>query len=135
MAASCENEVDARAFQEPMTSAWVYYVSSNQFLTELRGLTRNYPFSYDLLSDAESRVRADPESNKSWNLAWLCLMKIRDGGLIPLYAAAEAMKPDMWGSTEPSAEDVGQLASCFENEWTEAIYTMLRHWSVAPTWY
>ncbi|CAO2651189.1 Nn.00g094860.m01.CDS01 [Neocucurbitaria sp. VM-36] len=30
---------------EPMTSAWSYYVDSHSLLTELRGLTRNYPFS------------------------------------------------------------------------------------------
>jgi hypothetical protein len=29
---------------EPMTTAWSYYVDSNSLLTEIRGLTRNYPF-------------------------------------------------------------------------------------------
>jgi hypothetical protein len=61
-----------------MTAAWDYYVTSNQFLTELRGITRNYPFSGDVVAEAQRRVRADPDSNRSWNLAWLCLMKIRD---------------------------------------------------------
>lgn len=78
VAASCDNEEDARAFQGPMTAAWEYYVNSNQFLTELRGLTRSYPFSGDILYDAHSRVLNDPDSNRSWNLAWLCLRKIRD---------------------------------------------------------
>jgi hypothetical protein len=61
-----------------MTAAWEYYVNSNQFLTELRGLTRSYPFCGDIVHDAHVRVRNDPDSNRSWNLAWLCLMKIRD---------------------------------------------------------
>lgn len=61
-----------------MTAAWEYYVSSNQMLCELRGLTRNYPFCGELLADAQVRVRNDPESNRSWNLAWLCLVKIND---------------------------------------------------------
>jgi hypothetical protein len=29
---------------EPMTKAWSYYVDSHGLLTELRGLTTNYPF-------------------------------------------------------------------------------------------
>lgn len=76
VAASCDDESDAVAFQGPMTEAWNFYVSSNQFLTELRGLTRNYPFCGDILTDAQTRVRSDPESNRSWNMAWLCLQKI-----------------------------------------------------------
>jgi hypothetical protein len=134
IAASCDNEVDARAFQEPMTAAWTYYVTSNQFLTELRGLTTNYPFSGDVVQDALLRVRNDPESNRSWNLAWLCLTKIYDDAMISEYAAAEAARPDMWGTKEPSAEDIAQLATCFEQEWTVAVATMLRHWTFSPTW-
>lgn len=135
IAASCDNAADARAFQEPMTAAWTYYVTSQQFLTELHGLTRSYPFAGDVLAEAHARVRADPESNRSWNLAWLCLMKIHEDGLIPAYAAAEASKPEMWGSYAPSADEVGQLAACFEQEWTAAVDTMLRHWTFSPTWY
>lgn len=45
------------------------------------------------------------------------------------------MKPDMWGGREPSEEEADQLALCFEFEWNSAINTMLRHWSVPPTWY
>ena len=78
MAASCENEEDAQAFQEPMTGAWNYYVTSNQFYTELSGLTRNYPISADLVNDALYRVQSDPNSNRSWNLAWLCLTTMKD---------------------------------------------------------
>lgn len=77
-AASCESDEDARAVQEPMTTAWSYYVSSNQMLTELRGLTTNYPFCGDILIDAQTLVRSDPMSNRSWNLAWLCLVKINN---------------------------------------------------------
>ncbi|KFH45596.1 hypothetical protein ACRE_035830 [Hapsidospora chrysogenum ATCC 11550] len=135
IAASCDDEVDARAFQEPMTAAWVYYVTSNQFLAELRGFTRSYPFCGDIVSDAHARVRADPDSNRSWNLAWLCLVKMRDDGLIAAYAAAEASKPEMWGDSEPAPEHVAQLAACFEQEWTAAIEAMMRHWKTAPTWY
>ncbi|CRK47436.1 hypothetical protein BN1723_020302, partial [Verticillium longisporum] len=61
-----------------MTAAWDYYVSSNQLLTELRGLTRAYPFSGDVVRDAHRLVRNDPDSNRSWNLAWLILVKIQD---------------------------------------------------------
>ncbi len=61
-----------------MTAAWAYYVNSNQMLSELRGLTRSYPFCGDIVAEAQVRVRNDPESNRSWNLAWLCLMKIKD---------------------------------------------------------
>lgn len=78
VAATTDNEEDARAFQAPITAAWGYYVSSNQMLTELHGLTRAYPFSGEVLADAVVRVRNDPNSNRSWNLAWLCLVKIQD---------------------------------------------------------
>ncbi|CAK7229710.1 hypothetical protein SCUCBS95973_007319 [Sporothrix curviconia] len=142
VAAACENEDDARRFQEPMTAAWLHYVSSNQFLSELRGLTPDYPFSSDLLADAHQRVVTDPLSNRSWNLAWLCLCKIRDDGLLPLYAVAEANKPDMWGYNSetgepytPADEEVARLAQCFEYEWTQAVTTLLRHWATPPTWY
>jgi hypothetical protein len=78
VAAACQSEDDALAFQGPMTAAWEYYVDSNQFLSELRGLTPNYPFCGDIVTDALLRVRSDPESNRSWNLAWLCLAKISE---------------------------------------------------------
>jgi hypothetical protein len=72
------SEADQQAFQNPMTTAWNYYVSSNNMLNELRGLTRNYPFSSEALDDAKWRVSNDPESNRSWNYAWLVLAKMRD---------------------------------------------------------
>jgi hypothetical protein len=36
-----------------MTAAWAHYVNSNNLLNELRGLTKNYPFSSDLLDEAK----------------------------------------------------------------------------------
>ena len=135
VAANCETEEDAIAFQGPMTAAWDYYVSSNQLLTELRGLTRSYPFSGDVVLDAHMQVRNDPESNRSWNLAWLVLVKIKDADLLPGYAALEAMKPEMWGGRDPTDEEAGMLATAFETEWTNGVDTMLRHWTISPTWY
>ncbi len=76
--AATASDEDALAFQEPMTSAWTYYVTSNNLLNELRGLTRNYPFSSEALDMAKWRVNNDPESNRSWNYAWLVLVKMRD---------------------------------------------------------
>lgn len=135
VAATCENEDDALAFQGPMTSAWDHYVSSNQLLTELRGLTRSYPFSGDLVLDAHMQVRSDPDSNRSWNLAWLVLVKIKEADLIPGYAGLEALKPEMWGGRDPTDEEAAMLAAAFENEWTAGVDTMLRHWTMSPTWY
>ncbi|SPO00262.1 uncharacterized protein DNG_03107 [Cephalotrichum gorgonifer] len=134
VAATC-NEADAAAFQGPMTAAWDYYVTSNQLLLELRGLTRSYPFSADVLYEARVRVGGDPASNRSWNMAWLVLRKMRDDGLVGAFAAVEAEKKEMWGDTEPSVDDVAKLAAYFEYEWGRAINTMLRHWRTPPTWY
>ncbi|KAK6086039.1 hypothetical protein SCUP515_00399 [Seiridium cupressi] len=135
VAASCETEEDAIAFQEPMTSAWTYYVQ-NQFLTELRGLTPNYPLSAEVVNEAVRRVRNDPDSNRSWNMAWLCLVKIRDDGLIPHYANIEGWNKDMWGGRDPTQEEADQLSQCFEWEWRQAVESMLRHWDTSmPTWY
>lgn len=76
--AATSSEEDQLTFQGPMTQAWTYYVTSNNLLNELRGLTRNYPFSSGALDDAKWRVSNDPESNRSWNYAWLVLVKMRD---------------------------------------------------------
>lgn len=78
VAASCDNEAEAQAFHGPIIAAWDFYVNSNQFLSELRGLTPNYPICGELISEAYTRVQNDPDSNRSWNLAWLCLTKIRE---------------------------------------------------------
>ncbi|KAH0538200.1 hypothetical protein FGG08_005169 [Glutinoglossum americanum] len=69
---------DQAEFSEPMTTAWAYYVNSNNFLSELRGLTRNYPFSSECLDEAKWKVIEDPASTRSWNYCWLVLMKIQN---------------------------------------------------------
>ena len=76
--AAASSEADQARFQEPMTLAWKYYVDSNNLLNELRNLTRNYPFSSECLDEAKWLVLNDPESNRSWNWAWLVLTKIQD---------------------------------------------------------
>lgn len=126
---------EMNAFQGPLAVAWDYYVNSNQLLLELRGLTRNYPASSSLVEEAKRLVSADPGSGQSWNLAWLCLVKIRDAGLIASCAQAEAQKPEMWGGRYPSLEEAEQLTQCFVCEWTQAVDKMLRHWRAAPIWY
>ncbi|ODA76443.1 hypothetical protein RJ55_07712 [Drechmeria coniospora] len=135
MASSCADETDARAFQRPMTAAWIRYVTSHQMLTELRGLTSRFPFCGDIVREAYGRVRRDPTSNRSWNLAWLVLRRIEEDGLIGVYAAREADRPTMWAGTMPTGDDVRRLAACFEEEWSAAVDTMLRHWQHPPTWY
>ena len=145
---------DQLAFQQPMTSAWNAYVTSNNMLNELRGLTRNYPFSSEALDDAKWRVSNDPESNRSWNYAWLVLVKLKNewvssflefrmvwgngadmhfSQMISAYAASEAAKPEMWGGEYPDQQDADQLATCFAFEWNEALEQMLRHWETPPT--
>lgn len=62
---------------EPMTRAWRYYVDSHNFLSELRGLSRNYPFSSECLDEAKILVQQDPASIRSWNYCWLILVKIQ----------------------------------------------------------
>lgn len=59
----------------------------------------------------------------------------RGSNLISTYAASEATKPEMWGGRSPEPEEADQLAQCFEYEWGAAVNTMLRHWSIEPTWY
>ncbi|OAA48982.1 hypothetical protein BBO_02027 [Beauveria brongniartii RCEF 3172] len=134
-AAACARPDDARAFQGPMTCAWVRYVVGRRLLVELRGLTPGFPVCAELVDEAHRRVRADPASNRSWNLAWLCLVRIRDDNLVAAYAVVEASKPCMWGGLPPSDEDVFRLSVCFEREWTLAVAILLRHWPVAPAWY
>ncbi|KAI0204071.1 hypothetical protein F4808DRAFT_367885 [Astrocystis sublimbata] len=133
-AATCEDPDEQQAFQEPLAGAWDYYVSSNQMLVELRGLSRNYPVSNTLVDTARQLVSGDFASTRSWNTAWLCLVKIRDAGLIHSCAQLEAERPEMWGGRYPSPEEVEQLSQCFIYEWTQAVDTMLRHWRVDPVW-
>lgn len=52
-----------------------------------------------------------------------------------MYAASEALRPEMWGGRSPTPEEAAQLTQCFEFEWNSAVTTLLRHWHVMPTWY
>ncbi|PQE32815.1 hypothetical protein CJF32_00001292 [Rutstroemia sp. NJR-2017a WRK4] len=131
--AASSSEEDQILFQEPMTAAWTYYVTSNNLLAELRNLTVNYPFSNELLDDAKWRVSSDPNSNRSWNYAWLVLIKMQDDDMVQAYAASEASKPEMWGGRIPEADEEAQLAACFAYEWQDAVDQMLRHWQTPPT--
>ncbi|KAE8450269.1 hypothetical protein EG329_006697 [Mollisiaceae sp. DMI_Dod_QoI] len=131
--AATASDEDQLAFQEPMTTAWHHYVNSNNLLNELRNLTRSYPFSSAALDDAKWRVSNDPQSNRSWNYAWLVLVKMRDDGMIETYAASEAADPNMWGGRTPEAAEAQQLADCFAYEWNDALAQMLRHWDTPPT--
>lgn len=118
---------------EPMTAAWSYYVNSHSLLTELRALTKNYPFSSECLEEAKRRVYSDPQSNRSWNFCWLVLTKIQNDQLVPYYAHMQASQPAMWGNRIPSAEGVAQLSSAFVSEWNWALNQMLRHWDQPPS--
>ncbi|KAL2007377.1 hypothetical protein VTN00DRAFT_8815 [Thermoascus crustaceus] len=125
--------LDTPEVTEPMTSAWLHYVNSNNLLSELRGLTKNYPFSSECLDDAKWMVVGDPESSRSWNYCWLVLTKIQNMQLIPKHARALAARPAMWGGRTPSAANIDQLADACIAEWTRALHQMLRHWDVPPT--
>ena len=70
--------LDSAEVTEPMTSAWAHYVNSNNLLSELRGLTKNYPFSSECLDEAKWLVIGDPNSVRSWNYCWLVLLKIQN---------------------------------------------------------
>ncbi|KAL5377514.1 hypothetical protein DPSP01_009705 [Paraphaeosphaeria sporulosa] len=116
----------------PMTAAWSYYVNSHGLLTDIRGLTKNYPFSSECLEEAKRRVYADPESNKSWNLCWLVLNKVHQDQLIPYYAHYQASQPTMWGGQTPSSAGIAQLTNAFVSEWHGAVQQMLAHWEQPP---
>jgi hypothetical protein len=68
--------MDHPGVMEPMRCAWKHYVNSNNLLSELRGITRDYPFSSACLDEAKQVVIEDPESARSWNYCWLVLVKI-----------------------------------------------------------
>lgn len=118
---------------EPMTAAWTYYVSSRGLLTELRALTQSYPFSSHCIEKAKRRVYADPESNRSWNLAWLVLKKIKDDQLIAYYAQYQAAQSASWGGRTPAEEQVEELSDRLQREWKGAVRQMLRYWEQPPT--
>ena len=141
---------DQAEFCEPMTAAWAHYVNSNNLLSELRGLTKNYPFSSELLDEAKWMVIEDPASIRSWNYCWLVLTKIQaqyvtpgspsdhladmySRHLIQKHADSEARKPAMWGGKKPTSAHVAKLAQAFVAEWSRAVAQMLRHWDSPPS--
>ncbi|KAK8075333.1 hypothetical protein PG997_009996 [Apiospora hydei] len=125
-AAACENEEDSRAFQAPMTQAWTYYVTtSGQFLTELRGLSRNYPFCAELVSEGAPARAGGPGEQP----------ELEPGVVVFGEDARGSWRKEMWQDRSPTEEEAEQLAQCFEYEWTQAVDTMLRHWPNSPTWY
>ncbi|KAF2753522.1 hypothetical protein EJ05DRAFT_490206 [Pseudovirgaria hyperparasitica] len=120
---------------QSMTAAWSHYVNSHALLSELRAITKNYPFSSAAIEDAKRRVYADPQSNRSWNFCWLVLHKIQADQLVPLYAHAQAADPAMWGggsNVVPEPEHVQRLAAAFMAEWNWAVSSLLRCWDRAP---
>ncbi|KAL9131964.1 MAG: hypothetical protein Q9217_000244 [Psora testacea] len=118
---------------EAMTTAWAHYVNSNNLLSELRGMTKNYPFSSECLDEAKWQVIGDPRSARSWNYCWLILTKIKSESLIKKHARLLAAKPAMWGGKSPSAANIEKLANACIAEWTRALDGMLRQWSTPPS--
>ncbi|KAL7275604.1 hypothetical protein RUND412_001436 [Rhizina undulata] len=117
---------------ESLTEAWNYYVNSGNFLNELRGLTRQYPFSAELLEGAKRRVYIDQNSSRSWNFAWLILTKIRHDQMIGEFALKTAYQPVMWGGEVPDTASANQLAIVLVDQWSRAVEQMLRHWMSPP---
>ena len=129
----------------------MHYVNSNSLLSELRGITRNYPFRYkvpnthhssyltkypsssECLEEARRRVHQDPDSNRSWNYCWLVLAKVQNDKLIATFARVQASRSEMWGGKTPPAESINKLTEAFINEWTAALAQLLRYWEQPPT--
>ncbi|KAL2042619.1 hypothetical protein N7G274_004378 [Stereocaulon virgatum] len=124
---------NSRDVTEAMTSAWAHYVNSNNLLSELRGMTKNYPFSSECLDDAKWQVIGDEASVRSWNYCWLILTKIKNEGLIKKHAQQLAVKPAMWGGRNPPPSSVEKLANACQIEWTRALDHMLRQWATPPS--
>ncbi|KAF1916905.1 hypothetical protein BDU57DRAFT_448864, partial [Ampelomyces quisqualis] len=66
------------------------YVDLRGLLTELRGLTKKYPFRNKFL--------------------------ITSGQLVPNYTRYQASQPMMWGRHRPSADQISQLTDAFMTE-------------------
>lgn len=81
---------------EPMNNAWYHYVNSNQLLSELRALTKNYPFSSECLDEAKWRVVEDSANNRSRNYCWLVLSKIRKEYVTFLLTSFSFPCPFLW---------------------------------------
>ncbi|OJD17250.1 hypothetical protein AJ78_02632 [Emergomyces pasteurianus Ep9510] len=117
---------------EPLSEAWLYYVHSNNLLSELRSLTQSYPFSSECLDDAKILAVSDPKSSRSWNYCWIVLFKIQEQQLIPKHARDTAANPVMWGGRAPTVTEIEQLSNACTAEWTTAVQQMLRHWERPP---
>lgn len=77
-------------------------------------------------------MHQDPASNRSWNYCWLVLAKIQTDSLIPVYARAQAARPEMWAGRRPTPEAVRRLSDAFTQEWTAALAQLLRYWETPP---
>ncbi|KAI4261372.1 MAG: hypothetical protein L6R42_003430 [Xanthoria sp. 1 TBL-2021] len=106
-----------------LNEAWIYYVDYHSLLNELRGLTKNYPFSESCLEEAKRGV-----SKGSGNYCYGVLRRVKDQGLIPTHARALAARPAMWGGRKPTSTEIHKLASACEGEWTRVLAIVLRHW-------
>ncbi|KAL8906274.1 MAG: hypothetical protein Q9171_006334 [Xanthocarpia ochracea] len=106
-----------------LNEAWIYYVDYHSLLNELRGLTKNYPFSESCLEEAKNGV-----SKGQGNYCYGVLKRIKDRGLIPPHARALAARPAMWGGRKPSATEMHKLATACESEWTRVLAILLRYW-------
>ncbi|PGH34156.1 hypothetical protein GX50_03025 [[Emmonsia] crescens] len=123
---------DPAEVTQPLSEAWLYYVNSNNLLSELRFVTKNYPFSSECLDEAKSLTISDPKTARSWNYCWLVLSKMQEQQLIPKHARDIAANPAMWGGRPPTTTEIEQLSDACTAEWTMAAEQMLRHWEHPP---
>ncbi|KAL8852052.1 MAG: hypothetical protein Q9221_003077 [Calogaya cf. arnoldii] len=103
--------------------AWIYYVDYHHLLNELRGLTKNFPFSESCLEEAKRGT-----SKGSGNYCYGVVKRVRDYGLIPTHARSLATRSAMWGGRHPTEREVQKLASACEGEWMRVLGIVLRHW-------
>ena len=124
--------INATDEMEAITNAWARYVTTNNLLNELRGLTKNYPFSSERLDEAKWMVLDDPERTTNRNYCWLILQMVEREKLIEKHARRLARKPTMWGGQTPTAANATILATACMEEWTRALTQLLRHWESPP---
>ncbi|KAI5814010.1 hypothetical protein BZA77DRAFT_225562, partial [Pyronema omphalodes] len=116
------------SIMQELRNAWLYYVDTN-FLNELRGLTRQYPFSEELFQDARGRIDNNP---RSWNMAWAMLKVMEENNLIPHHAQQLASRSTMWGGARPKPQHIAELAEILQHKWEGAVEHLLRNWEVFP---
>lgn len=63
---------------QAVSDAWTHYVDSRNLLTELRGLTREYPFSVELVDEGRRCAEESGRMSVSWCLAWVVLLELKD---------------------------------------------------------